>query len=101
MDLLVRTFLYGRIAKVDKVLYIQHQGETLSNGRGNTATGARLKEIQRVNWLLRNKYDLDIHNRIIELGYDDIVWDEETQSSDLHKKIDSKDLVAMDILIIN
>jgi glycosyltransferase involved in cell wall biosynthesis len=101
MDLLVRRFLYGRIAKVDKVLYIQHQGETLSNGRGNTATGARLKEIQRVNWLLRNKYDLDIHNRIIELGYDDIVWDEETQSSDLHKKIDSKDLVAMDILIIN
>ena len=50
---------------------------------------------------IKNKYDLDIHNRIIELGYDDIVWDEETQSSDLHKKIDSNDLVAMDILIIN
>ena len=99
MDLLIRTFLYGRMAKVDKVLYIQHQGNTQSNGRGNTATGARLKEIQRVNWLLKNKYDLEIHNRIIELGVDDIIWDDEKQISEVHKNVNIDDLKPMDILI--
>lgn len=99
MDLLIRTFLYGRMAKVDKVLYIQHQGNTQSNGRGNTATGARLKEIQRVNWMLRNKYDLEIHNRIIELGIDDIIWDDEKQISEVHKNVNIEDLRPMDILI--
>jgi glycosyltransferase involved in cell wall biosynthesis len=101
MDLLIRTFLYGRMAKVDKVLYIQHQGNTQSNGRGNTATGARLKEIQRVNWMLRNKYDLEIHNRIIELGIDDIIWDDEKQISEVHKNVNIEDLKPMDILITN
>ena len=99
MDLLIRTFLYGRMAKVDKVLYIQHQGNTQSNGRGNTATGARLKEIQRVNWMLRSKYDLEIHNRIIELGIDDIIWDDEKQISEVHKNVNIEDLRPMDILI--
>lgn len=99
MDLLIRTFLYGRMAKVDKVLYIQYQGNTQSNGRGNTATGARLKEIQRVNWLLKNKYDLEIHNRIIELGVDDIIWDDEKQFSEVHKNVNIDDLKPMDILI--
>ena len=28
MELIVRTFLYGKMAKVNKVLYIQHQGES-------------------------------------------------------------------------
>jgi glycosyltransferase involved in cell wall biosynthesis len=100
MDLLIRTFLYGRMAKVDKVLYIQHQGESNENGRGNTATGGRLKEIQRVNWLLYQKYDQEIHNRIIELGYDDVIWDENNESSDLHMAIDVDKLEPMDVLII-
>lgn len=100
MDLLVRTFLRGRIAKVDKVLYIQHQGESKENGRGDTATGSRLKEIQRVNWLLYKKYDQEIHNRIIELGYDDVIWDENNRVSDLHMAIDADKLEPMDILII-
>ena len=100
MDLLIRTFLYGRMAKVDKVLYIQHQGESNENGRGNTATGGRLKEIQRVNWLLYQKYDQEIHNRIIELGYDDVIWDENNGTSDLHMAIDVDKLEPMDVLII-
>ena len=100
MDLVIRTFLYGRIAKVDKVLYIQHQGNSKENGRGNTATGDRLKEIQRVNWLLYQKYDQEIHRRILELGYEDVIWDEENETSDLHKEINADELEPMDILII-
>ena len=100
MDLLIRTFLYGRMAKVDKGLYIQHQGESKENGRGDTATGSRLKEIQRVNWLLYKKYDQEIHNRIIELGYDDVIWDENNRVSDLHMAIDADKLEPMDVLII-
>ena len=100
MDLLVRTFLYGRMAKVDKVLYIQHQGNSNENGRGDTATGSRLKEIQRVNWLLYKKYDQEIHNRIIELGYDDVIWDENNRVSDLHMAIDADKLEPMDALIL-
>ena len=100
MDLVIRTFLYGRIAKVDKVLYIQHQGNSKENGRGSTATGDRLKEIQRVNWLLYQKYDQEIHRRILELGYEDVIWDEENETSDLHKEINADELEPMDVLII-
>lgn len=101
MDLLIRTFLHGRMAKVNKVLYIQHQGDSLSNGRGNTATGSRLKEIQRVNHLLLNKYDTQIHERIIELAGVDQIWNDEDNVCDLHKKIHIEDLISMDSIIIN
>lgn len=99
MDLLIRTFLYGRMAKVDKVLYIQHQGNSNENGRGNTATGGRLKEIQRTNCFLKQKYEIDIHNRIIELGIDDIIWNEEGYS-DVDKTVDVNELIPLDVLII-
>ena len=98
MELLIRTFLYGRMAKVDKVLYIQNQGESRSNGRGDTATGGRLAEIQRMNLLVKWKYEKPIHERILELGVDDIIWNEETQEGDVRKDID--EYVPMDILII-
>jgi hypothetical protein len=101
MDLMIRTFLHGRMAKVNKVLYIQHQGDSLSNGRGNTATGSRLKEIQRVNHLLLNKYNTQIHERIIELAGVDQIWNDEDNVCDLHKKIHIEDLISMDSIIIN
>lgn len=101
MDLISRTFLYGRMAKVDRVLYIQHEGESNhGEGRGDTTTRRRFKEIQRVNYLLHKKYDAQIHERIIELGFNDPVWDEEKECSDLNKNIDIKDLPIMDVLII-
>lgn len=99
MDLLIRTFLYGRMAKVDKVLYIQYQGNSNENGRGDTATGGRLKEIQRTNCFLKQKYEMDIHNRIIEMGVDDIIWNEEGYS-DIDKVVDVNELVPLDVLII-
>ena len=78
MDLLIRTFLYGKMCKVPKVLYIQHEGSSSdSNGRGSTTQGKRLPEIIRLGALLRSKYDLDIHNRIMELGYEDKIWNNE------------------------
>ena len=101
MDLLSRTFIYGRMAKVDKVLYIQHEGVSESgNERGTTTTSSRFKEIQRVNYLLQRKYDKEIHDRILELGFEDPVWDEESGCSDVNKKIDIKDLPIMDVLIM-
>ena len=102
MDLISRTFLYGRMAKVNRVLYIQHEGErnTENNQGYATTTGHRFKEIQRINQLLQRKYDTDIHNRIIELGFDDPIWDEKNGCSDLHKEIDINSLPIMDVLIM-
>lgn len=78
MDLLIRTFLYGKMCKVDKVLYIQHEGSSSdNNGRGSTTQGNRFNEILRLGVLLRWKYDRQIHERLLELGYEDKIWDEE------------------------
>ena len=100
MDLLIRTFLQGKIAKVDKVLYIQHQGMSQENGRGKTATGARVKEIQRLNSLLKWKYEQAIHNRILELGFDDPIWDDNLKESNLDMDLNTEQIIPMDILII-
>jgi len=97
-EIVIRTFLYGRIAKVDKVLYIQNQGESKSNGRGDTATGSRLEEIQRINLLIKWKYERQIHERILELGYEDPMWNEETGESDVRRE--ANNLEAMDCLIL-
>lgn len=77
MDLLIRTFIYGKMCKIDKVLYIQHEGSASdNNGRGSTTQGNRFDEILRTGVLLRWKYDKQIHERLLELGYEDKVWDE-------------------------
>ena len=84
MDLLIRTFLYGKMCKIDKILYIQHEGSSDdNNGRGSTTQGARFNEILRVGVLLRWKYDRQIHERLLELGYDDIIWNEEKGYSEI------------------
>ena len=77
MDLLIRTFLNGKMCKVDKILYIQHEGTANdNNGRGSTTQGNRYPEIVRTGLLLLWKYDKQIHERILELGYTDDIWDE-------------------------
>ena len=100
MDVVIRSFIYGRVAKVDKVLYIQNQGESRANGRGDTATGSRLNEIARTNILLKWKYEVPIHERILELIGEDPVWNEEIKESDVYKEINPEDLKPMDCLII-
>lgn len=78
MDLLIRTFLYGKMCKVDKVLYIQHEGSSNDNkGRGSTTQGNRFDEILRVGVLLKWRYDKEIHSRLLELGIEDEVWNPE------------------------
>ena len=86
MDILVRTFLHGKMTKVDKVLYIQHEGTTRNSGRGDTTQASRFREIQRMNELLRMKYDDEIHKHLIELGVEDPFWVNETYKSDINRK---------------
>lgn len=87
MDILIRTFLYGKMTKVEKTLYFQHEGEgKRENTSSGTAQSRRFNEIQRTLWFLKDKYDKQIHDRIIELGHNDTAWDENTQSSVLWKE---------------
>lgn len=84
MDLLLRTFLNTRLCKIDKVLYIQHEGSSNDNkGRGSTTQGNRFDEILRVGVLLRWKYDKEIHERILDLGFEDEIWNEEKGYSEI------------------
>lgn len=84
MDILIRTFLNGKMCKVDKVLYIQHEGSSNdNNGRGSTTQGNRYGEIVRTGVLLRWKYDQQIHDHLLELGYEDPIWNEEKGYSEL------------------
>lgn len=76
MDILIRTFLYGKMTKVDKFLYIQHEGDdsTVRREEGQTTQSKRFNEIQRTNEYLHRKYDKQIHERILSLGYEDAAW---------------------------
>ena len=47
-----------------------------------------------------HKYDKQIHDRIKELGYEDLIWDEEAGRSNLQKEIPLEDLPSMDVLMI-
>lgn len=84
MDILIRTFLNGKMTLVDKVLYIQHEGENITRDKGETAQSKRFREIQRTNEFLKRLYDKDIHKRVLELGGNDPIWNDETQCSDVH-----------------
>lgn len=77
-ELIVKTFLISKIAYIPKFGYIQN---ILSSS--NNTTNIRRREIQRLVRLVRENYDKAIHNRILELGGYDFVWDEENQWSDI------------------
>lgn len=81
MDILVRTFLHGKMTKVDKVLYIQYEGEGERGKDAKSAQSVRFAEIQRTDEYLHWKYDSDIHKRILELGEEDTVWNEKESRS--------------------
>lgn len=67
-DLLVRTFLSTRMARVPRLCYVQYR-----NAQGNTHR-VRGREIQRLVRYLSESYDRRIHERLVELGVDDFVW---------------------------
>jgi len=73
-EIIVRSFLHTKIIHVKKCLYLQY------NNRNSTVDN-NATDINRRARLIRDYYDEAIHNRIIELGYDDWNWDEETKQS--------------------
>ena len=73
-ELLVRTFLATRMARVPKLGYIQHLG--------HTAQEARNRDIHRHVRAIREHYDAQIHERLLALGCDDFCWDSRRGCSD-------------------
>ena len=97
MDILVRTFLHGKMTLVPKVLYIQHEGEEnaakKSRDKGDTTQSKRFFEIQRMNELLQQKYNEDIHRRVLELGATDPFWLPETRGCNVRAKYNKEELI--------
>jgi hypothetical protein len=74
-ELIVRTFLKTRMIRVPKLCYLQYIG--------NSAQEKRNKDIHRHVSSIRIHYDKLIHDRLLELGCEDFVWNEEKGCSDL------------------
>lgn len=73
-EIIVRSFLNTRIIHVKKCLYLQY------NNRNSTVDN-NSTDINRRTRLIRDYYDEAIHKRILELGFKDWNWDEETKQS--------------------
>lgn len=102
MELIIRTFLNGQMTKVNKVLYIQHEGDSpRGEESGETTQSKRFNEIQRVCYLLYRKYDKAIHDRILELGFSDYAWDEKEGSSVLWKEHTPGQEIMCNVIEIN
>lgn len=75
-ELVVRSFLKTRMIHIPKMCYIQYIGLT--------AQHIRNKDIQRHVRFIRQYYDRMIHERFIELGCEDFIWDEEKGCSNFN-----------------
>jgi glycosyltransferase involved in cell wall biosynthesis len=73
-EILIRTFLATRMARVPHMCYIQYR-----NQGGNTHR-ERNQEIQRLVRYFSQWYDKAIHERFLELGVDDFIWEEGVSS---------------------
>ena len=67
LELIIKTFLETRMIHVRKMLYLQY------NNR-NSTVGSNSVDINRRARLIKDHYDLRIHNRIRELGKFDHEW---------------------------
>lgn len=68
-ELIVRTFLNTEMVHIKKMLYLQY------NDKNSTVDNNAI-DINRRSRLIRDHYDLQIHNRIIQLGKQDWNWDQ-------------------------
>jgi len=68
-EILVRTFLHTRMARVPHMCYLQYR----NFDTGNTHQ-VRNQEIHRLVRYFSLWYDRQIHERFVELGVDDFVW---------------------------
>lgn len=75
-EMVVRTFLKTRMIRVPRLCYLQYAG--------NGAQQFRNRDIHRHVSSIRHYYDRMIHQRFLELGCPDFVWNEKTGHSDLH-----------------
>ena len=73
-EIMVRTFLKTRMVWVPKLCYLQYIS--------NTAQQVRNKDIHRHVRSIRVHYDRMIHDRFLELGCEDFIWDEKNGWSD-------------------
>jgi len=83
-ELLIRTALNGKMCKIPRVLYIQHEGTSLKGERNETTQSKRFGEILRLGKLIKEKYDLPIHNFFLSKGLEDPYWIEEKGYSNIH-----------------
>jgi len=74
-ELILRTFLATRLARVERLGYLQWRNPPGPIAQGNTHQ-ERNKEIQRLTRAFCQRYDKAIHARLLELGIDDFVWKE-------------------------
>lgn len=70
-ELMVRTFLATRMVRIPKMCYVQYRNV---DGTGNTHQ-SRNKDIQRLVRYISVANDQAIHNRFVELGVDDYMWE--------------------------
>jgi glycosyltransferase involved in cell wall biosynthesis len=70
LEIIMRTFLNTRMIHVKKVLYLQYNNK-------NSTVDNNANDINRRARLIRDYYDLEIHNRILELGFHDWNWSDE------------------------
>lgn len=75
-EIIVRTFLKTRMIRVPKLCYIQYIS--------NTAQHTRNKDIHRLVRSIRTHYDRIIHERFLQLGCEDFIWDEKKGCSDFN-----------------
>ena len=73
-ELIVKTFLETKFTHIRKMLYLQY------NNRNSTVDN-NATDINRRSRLIKDHYDLQIHERIAELGKVDTCWIEEAGSS--------------------
>jgi glycosyltransferase involved in cell wall biosynthesis len=74
-EIMVRTFLATRMVRVPTLCYIQYHHQD-----GSNLQRVRNREIQRMVRYIRNNYDTQIHERFVELGVDDFVWNDKGYS---------------------
>jgi glycosyltransferase involved in cell wall biosynthesis len=74
-EMMVRTFLHTRMVRVPRLCYLQYAGASTQRLRN--------PDIQRHVRSIRTHYDERIHNRFLELGCEDFVWNEKNHCSDL------------------
>lgn len=73
-EICIRTFLNTRMIRIPRMCYIQHMD-------GKNTHPKVVNTIQRYVRYIKSYYDIRIHDRFLELGIPDTIWDEEGKYS--------------------